>query len=258
MHIVPATQAAVRNVLAAVGSCQLGISGMIVSPYAAGLAVLVEDELELGALVIDMGGGTTTMGVFYDGAIVHADSIPLGGGHVTRDIATVLSTPLAHAERMKTLYGSAIPSPADERETISVPLVGEEEEGHVNQIPRSDLIRVIKPRLEEIFEMVRDRLEASGFDRLAGRQVVLTGGASQLTGVREMAGLILDKQVRIGRPSRIAGLAEATGGPAFATTAGLLHFAASERAERRDRFLNPAERPKGVLGRLGSWLRDAL
>jgi cell division protein FtsA len=258
MHIVSASSAAVRNTIAAVGRCHLEVVGIVVSPYAAGLSALVEDEMQLGATLIDMGGGTTTIGVFYDGAIVHADTVPVGGGHVTNDIARGLSTPISHAERMKTLYGSAIPSPADERETITVPVVGEGEDGQPNQVPKSHLIGIISPRLEETFELVRNRLEASGFDKLAGRQVVLTGGASQLPGTRELAGMILDKQVRIGRPMRVAGLAEATGGPAFATTVGLLHFAASERAESRNRDFNPAAPAKGVLGRVGHWLRDNL
>jgi cell division protein FtsA len=258
MHIVSASCAAVRNAITACGRCHLEVVGMVVSPYAAGLSALVEDEMQLGATVIDMGGGTTTIGVFYDGAIVYADTVPLGGVRVTNDIARGLSTPIAHAERLKTLFGSAIPSPSDERETISVPLVGEDDDGPPNQVPKSHLIGIISPRLEETFEAVRDRLEASGFDKLAGRQVVLTGGASQLPGTRELAGMILDKQVRIGRPMRVAGLAEATGGPAFATTIGLLHFAASERTESRSRDFNPSDIPKTMLGRIGLWLRENL
>jgi cell division protein FtsA len=258
MHVVSASTAAVRNAVAAVGRCHLEVAGMIVSPYAAGLSALVEDEMELGATVIDMGGGTTTIAVFYDGSIVYADTVPVGGVHVTNDLARGLSTPIAQAERMKTLFGSAIPSPADERETITVPVVGEEDDSHANQVPKSHLIGIISPRLEETFELVRNRLEASGFDKLAGRQVVLTGGASQLPGTRELAGMILDKQVRIGRPMRVAGLAEATGGPAFATTVGLLHFAADERMESRGRDLNFAEPSQGMFGRFGSWLRENL
>jgi len=123
---------------------------------------------------------------------------------------------------------------------------------------KSLLVGIIAPRLEETFELVRERLEASGFDKIAGRRVVLTGGASQLPGIRELAGLILDKQVRIGRPSRLEGLAEATQGPAFATTAGLIHFALSERAEipRRGRALT--EESNGLFGRLGNWVREYL
>ena len=124
MHIVSASSAAVRNAVAAVGRCHLEVSGMVVSPYAAGLSALVEDEIQLGATLIDMGGGTTTIGVFYDGAIVYADTVPVGGGHVTNDIARGLSTPISHAERMKTLHGNAQSCADDEREFLTVPLVG--------------------------------------------------------------------------------------------------------------------------------------
>src|SRR5205814_10388288 len=176
--------------------------------------------------------------------------------HVTNDIARGLSTTVAHAERMKTLFGSAISSSTDEREMIGVPQVGEEDEGHVNHVPKSLLVGIIAPRIEETFELVRNRLEASGFDKVAGRRVVLTGGACQLHGAREFAGLILDKQVRLGRPQRVAGLAEATGGPGFATTAGLLHFPVSERAEVSGVRRGPECSRWGALGRLGHWLRD--
>src|ERR1700747_1625715 len=231
MHVVTASSASVRNHSSAIVRSHLEVDALVVSPYAAGLSCLVEDEVALGVTVIDMGGGTTTIGVFFDGNLIHADYVPVGGGHVTNDIARGLSTPLIHAERMKTLYGSAIPSAADERETISVPQVGEEDDGQANNVPKSLLVGIISPRLEETFELVRNRLEASGYDKIAGRRVVLTGGGCQLPGARELAGLILDKQIRIGRPMRVAGLAEATGGPAFSTGIGLLHFAMSERAE---------------------------
>ncbi len=256
MHVVTASAGAVRNLANAIGRCHLEIAGVVVSPYAAGLACLVEDETELGVTVLDMGGGTTSIAVFYDGNLVFADSVPVGGHHVTNDIARGLSTPIAHAERMKTLYGSAIAATSDERELITVPQVGEEDENHANHVPRSLLVGIISPRLEETFEMVRDRLESSGFDKIAGRRVVLTGGACQLPGTRELAALILDKQIRIGRPLRIEGLAEATGGPAFSASAGLVHFALSERAEtpRRGRALT--EGPGGLFVRFGHWIRE--
>jgi len=255
MHLVTASAASVRNHSAAIGRAHLSVDALVVSPYAAGLACLVEDEMDLGVTVIDMGGGTTTVGVFFDGNMVFADTVPVGGGHVTSDIARGLSTPLAHAERLKALFGSAIAATRDERETIAVPQIGEEEDGHVNHVPKSLLVSIVAPRIEETFELVRNRLEVSGFDKLAGRRVVLTGGACQLHGVRELAALILDKQVRIGRPLHIGGLAESTHGPAFSTTAGLLHFAVSERAE--------TPRPRraaagGVLGWVGTWLRENL
>jgi cell division protein FtsA len=255
MNIVTASAAAVRNHSAAIGRSHLEVEALVVSPYAAGLACLVEDEIGLGVTVIDMGGGTTTIAVFFDGNLIFADSVPVGGSHVTNDIARGLSTPIAHAERMKTLFGTAISASTDERDMLAVPQIGEEEEGHVNHVPKSLLVGIIAPRIEETFEMVRDRLEASGFDKLAGRRVMLTGGAAQLNGAREFAGLILDKQVRIGRPVKVAGLAEATSGPAFSAAAGLLHFALSERAEA-PHAKAAAGAGNGLIGRLGHWLKE--
>jgi cell division protein FtsA len=253
MHIVTAAKASVRNHAAAIGRSHLELEALVVSPYAAGLACLADDEMDLGVTVIDMGGGTTTIGVFFDGNLIFADTVPVGGSHVTNDIARGLSTPLNHAERLKALFGSAISSTLDEREMITVPQMGEEDEGHANHVPKSLLVSIIAPRVEETFEMVRDRLEASGFDKIAGRRVVLTGGACQLHGVRELAGHILDKQVRIGRPGRIRGLAEATHGPAFSTGAGLLLFAISERAESP----RPARlAASGIFNRVSHWLRE--
>jgi cell division protein FtsA len=256
MHLVSGKPAAIRNITAAIGRCHLEIAAIVAGPYASGLAALVEDETDLGVTIVDMGAGTTSIGVFFDGNLIFADSIPVGGGHVTNDIARGLSTPLAHAERMKTLYGSAIASSSDERETITVPQVGEEDESQATQVPRSLLVGIISPRLEETFELVRNRLEASGYDKVAGRRVVLTGGACQLPGARELAGLILDKQIRIGRPMRVAGLAEATGGPAFSTGIGLLHFAMSERAETARQARNWRDQSVSLFGRVGHWLKE--
>lgn len=256
MNIVTAAGANVRNHSAAIGRSHLEVEALVVSPYAAGLSCLVEDEIGLGVTIVDMGGGTTTIGVFFDGNLIFADSVPVGGSHVTNDIARGLSTPVAHAERMKTLFGTTISTSTDEREMIAVPQIGEEDDGHVNHIAKSLLVGIIAPRVEETFELVRDRLEASGFDKIAGRRVVLTGGAAQLHGVREFAGLILDKQVRMGRPLRVAGLAEATAGPAFSAAAGLLHFALSERAEPPRTARRAAGAPAGIFGRLGHWLKE--
>jgi len=161
-----------------------------------------------------------------------------------------------HAERLKTLHGGALPSPTDERDIIDAPQIGEEEDGTVNRVPKSFIVSIIAPRLEETFELVREKLDSSGFGRLAGRRVVLTGGASQLTGVRELASQILDKQVRLGRPMRISGLAEATGGPAFSTAAGLLSYAADDRGEIRPASAGIMKSYSGPFGRFGGWLRE--
>ncbi len=261
MHLVTANAGAIRNLETVVGRCRLDIENFVVSPFAAGLAALVEDEMDLGVTVIDMGGGTTSLAVFFDGNVIHTDCVPIGGNHVTNDIARGLSTPLVHAERMKTLYGSAVASASDAREIIDVPLVGEEEHAQANHVPKSILTGIIRPRLEETFELVRSRIEASGLDKIAGRRVVLTGGASQLQGVRELAGIVLDKQVRMGRPIRLSGLADQTAGPAFSTCAGLIAFALHDGAEA-PRAVPEAANPDGRFGRLfgrfGVWLRENL
>jgi cell division protein FtsA len=257
LHTVTAQASAVRNLATCVARCHLETEGFVVSPYAAGLSSLVEDEMDLGCTVIDMGGGTTTLAVFFEGNVVYTDCVPVGGGHVTNDIARGLTTPLSHAERMKTLYGSAIASVSDDREVIEVPQVGEDEPAQANHVPKSLLVGIIQPRLEEIFELVRDRLETSGFAKAAGRRVVLTGGASQMPGTRELAQLILDKQVRLGRPTRPDGLAASTYGPAFATAAGLLAHAIQSTAELPAAAAE-AEPPKHIWGRVGLWLRENL
>ncbi|WP_300296190.1 cell division protein FtsA [Ferrovibrio sp.] len=255
MHVITAGSGPLRNLATCVARGHLRIAGRIVAPFAAGLACLVEDEMDLGVTLLDMGGGTTSLAVFYDGQLVHVDMVPLGGGHVTNDIARGLSTPLAHAERLKTLYGTVLPSPSDDTETIDVPQVGETDDHAHNQVPRSILTGIIKPRLEETLEQVRERLAQSGFEKLAGRRVVLTGGASQLQGVRELAARILDKQVRLGRPIRVGGLAEATGGPAFSACAGLLSYAQQQAAERTIRLPEPEPVSNGAISRIGRWLR---
>lgn len=256
IHVISAATGPVRNLMTVVHRCHLDIEARVVSPFAAGLACLVDDEKELGVTCIDMGGGTTSIAVFVAGQLVHTDVIPVGGHHVTNDIARGLSTPLSYAERTKTLYGSAIPSPSDDREMLKVPLVGEDEDGASNQVPRSMLIQIIQPRLEETLELVRSHLEKSGFDKMAGRRVVLTGGASQMQGVRDLAGLVLDKQVRLGRPVGLHGLPESTNGPAFSTCAGLIRYAMAHQpvAKSGRKAIQEQESPGG-WGRIGSWLK---
>lgn len=264
VHEVTAAASAVQNITTCVQRCHLSVSEVVTNSYASGIASLVPDETELGVTVIDMGGGTTSIAVFVEGSPVLVDSVPVGGGHVTSDIARGLATPLAHAERLKTLHGSALPSPSDERETVAAPQVGEDESGEPTQLPKSFLVSIVAPRIEETFELVRDRLRAGGMESAAGRRVVLTGGASQLPGVPELAARMLDKQVRIGRPAGIDGLALATNGPAFTACTGLLRLAAEQTRDIRfsaHRRLVPADGffPRlGPLGRIGDWFRENL
>lgn len=256
IHLVTAALGQSRNLSTVVERCHLDIQDKVVSAYASGLACLVEDEKELGVTVIDMGGGTTSVAVFQEGHIEFTETIPIGGNHVTSDIAKGLSTPVAKAERLKTVHGSVVQTPSDTRELLKVPLVGEDDEESANEVPKSMLVQIIQPRLEETFELVRGALDASGYSQIAGRRVVITGGASQLEGVRDLAELVLDKQVRLGRPKMIRGLPESVSGPAFATTAGLLRYAVNEHVRLPDMAaIETVGRSRGI-GRIGEWLKE--
>lgn len=233
LHLITAQPSITRNLAHLVGSCHLNVSEYVASPYASGLSCLEEDEKQLGVTLVDMGGGMTSFSVFGGGRNLYTDSIPIGGLHVTSDIARGLSTSLSHAERIKTLHGSAIATASDDHVMIEVPPLGEEESEENNTMPRSMLVGVIRPRIEEIFEMIRAKIEASSAGSYAGKRVVLTGGASQLLGVREMAATMLGKQVRLGRPRAFPGLAEAVSGPAFATALGMLEYTVKKPMEER-------------------------
>jgi len=256
LHVVDALSMALRNLGTAVGRCDLEISEVVSAPFASGLSCLVDDERDLGATLIDMGGGTTGIAVFSEGQLLHTAQVPVGGLHVTRDIAGVLSTPIDNAERLKTLYGNAHSSPDDEREILAVQQIGEEDHQFA-KIPRSMVVGIIKPRLEETFEMVRDRLDGAGLGRASGSRVVLAGGASQLVGVRDLAARVLNRPVRLGRPAGMRGLPEAASGPAFATSVGLLFWAAGEGRALNDIDL-ASDRPPSLRRRIIDFLRDRM
>ncbi|MEG3618823.1 cell division protein FtsA [Magnetovibrio sp. PR-2] len=257
LHVVTAQTNALRNIDTCLHRCHLDVDGHVVSPYASAMSALVEDEMKLGVTLVDMGGGTTNISVFFDGELMHADCIPVGGMNVTNDIARGLSTPVQHAERMKTLYGNCMPSPKDDLEVLKVQLIGEEQTGETNEVPRSMLVGIIRPRLEETFELVRDRLHGAGFERLSGPRLVLTGGASLLPGVRELAGEILGKdQVRMAKPRYLEGMAEVASGPQFSACAGLVNYAYETAEETLGRTYRPKEQPASRFGKIGQWLRD--
>lgn len=242
LHLVSASQNRLRNLEICINRSHLNVSEFVASAHAAGLGCLAPDEMELGVTMIDMGGGSTSVAVFAGGKNIYMDSIPVGGMHITNDIAHGLSTPLAHAERVKTLHGNVLASAQDERVMIDVPQLGEEDEEDV-QMPRSMLASVIRPRVEEIFEMVRGKLHSSGVEQMAGRRMVLTGGASQLTGTKELAAQWFGKQVRIGKPHGRKGLADAVSGPGFTTAMGLLECAVNRAGENALRPRHGAKTP---------------
>lgn len=259
LHMVSVAHGAFRNLLSCISRCDLDLEAPVISAYASGLACLVEDEKDLGVTIIDMGCGGTGLASFSGGEFTWTATVPLGGAHVTNDIAHGLTTPVANAEHMKRLYASAIGGPADSREMIEVPQLGEPELLSARQIPRSLLTGIVRPRLEETFELVRDYIDSSGVAGASSRRIVLTGGASQLQGVGDLASEILEKQVRLAQPLPIQGLAEAVAGPNCATCAGLLIYAAerhddsqNRRQPREHATPQPAE---SALGRIGQWLR---
>jgi cell division protein FtsA len=258
MHVATVDAAAARNLMLCVERCHLSVEAMVASPYVSGLAALTDDEADLGAAVIDFGAGTTTLAVFANGHFVHADGFALGGRHVTMDIARGINARVSDAERIKTLYGSVLSGSADERDMITVSPSSEERDAP-QIVARATLVRIIKPRAEEILEWVRDRLACSPLATDPRGHVVLTGGAAQLNGLPELAGRILGRQVRIGRPLGFSGLPEAAKGPAFSAAAGMLvypqlayleHF--EPRASRR-----MMAGTDNYLSRVGRWLRES-
>ena len=259
MHMVTADVATVRNLMLTVERSHLSVKAMVASSYVAGLVALADDEADLGAATVDMGAGTTTLAVFSGGKFVHADGFALGGHHVTMDLARGLNTRVADAERIKAIYGSFLAGGSDDRDMITVPPVVDDEREPAQFVSRASLVRIIKPRVEEILEMVRDRLAASPFAAEPRGRVVLTGGASQLTGLADLAARILRRPVRIGRPLGLAGLPEAAKGPAFAVAAGLLVYPQAAHLEhfepRRTRQLMTGT--GGYMARVGRWLRES-
>jgi len=260
MHVLTADTLPLRNLELCINRCHLSIEMMVATPYASGLSTLVDDETELGAACIDLGGGTTTLSVFMKGQFVHSDAIAIGGRHITTDIARGLSARLEDAERLKTMHGSALPSIADDRDFLSVPPLGDDEGEVPTQIPRSTLTRIIRPRVEEILELVRERLNASGFAALVGRRMVLTGGGSQLNGVVEAARRILARNVRLGRPLGISGMPDIARGPAFSAAVGLLIYPQVAEMERFDAgYENYFSKTGtgGYLARVGHWFKES-
>lgn len=260
MHVLTGDAAPLRNLELCINRSHLSVERIVATPYASGLAALVDDELEMGAACIDMGGGTTTISVFSDGKFVHGDAIAVGGNHVTMDMAKGLSTRIEHAERLKVMHASALPGSADDRDVVTIQPMGHEDGEVPLQVPRSVMTRIVRARVEETLEILRDRLGKSGHGNAVGKRVVLTGGASQLAGLPEAARRILGRNVRIGRPLGVAGLPEAAKGPAFSTAVGLLIYPQVANFESRQG--NATSRLKmtgtgGRLDRMSQWLRDS-
>ena len=241
MHLVTVASGPLRNVLHCIRRCDLELGGIVVAPYASGLASLTEDEQELGAAAIDIGAGVTGISVFLRRQMIYADSVRMGGAHITSDICHGLQVALPDAERLKTMHGGLIATGLDDRDMIELPSILGDWEHDRRQISRSELIGVMRPRIEEILEEARARLDASGFEYLPSQRIVLTGGSAQIPGLESVASRILGRQCRIGKPLRVQGLPQSATGTAFSTTVGLAMHVSHPQDECWD-FETPADR----------------
>ena len=233
IHVISTEPSPVRNLDLCVRSAHLGVSAIVASPVAAGRACLSEEERELGVALVEMGAGVTNVSVFAGGMLVGLKSLPIGGIDITDDIASAFGTRRVEAERLKCFYGSATTSPRDNHDMIDIaPIAGAEEGAETTRITRAQLIAIIRQRLEQLMDEIAQALKDLGFAGPFGRQVVLTGGASELKGMADYAQGVLGRAVRVGRP-KLPGLPDAHSGPAFTTLAGLALFAASNELDLR-------------------------
>jgi cell division protein FtsA len=256
MHMLSVDASVVQNLLYCIKRCDLELAGIASSAYVSAISSLVEDEQELGAACVDLGGGASGISIFMKKHMIYADSVRMGGDHVTSDISKGLQVPLVVAERIKTKHGGVHATGMDDREMIEIGGDSGDWEKDRRQISRTELIGIMRPRVEEILEEVRARLNVAGFDSLPSQQIVLTGGASQIPGLDGLASRILGQRVRMGRPLRVQGLPQAATGPAFSSAVGLCLFASHPQDEWWD-FDIPTERyPARSLKRAFRWFKD--
>ena len=268
---VSALRTSLTNIIEALALNHLSAERFIHAGYAAGLACLSKEDRELGSTVIDIGGGTSSIAILMDGKLIYVDTVPVGGQHISTDIARILSTPLAEAERLKAVHGSitpidtmaSAPSPVRQAlqlghsDNITLPGIGDVIEAGGKTIERKLLSAVIKPRVEEIMELLMDRMRAARMEYAAGNRFVLTGGSSQLTGISDFCAQLVGRNVILGQPSGIENLAvEETSRSSAAAVGALIHVGGltdDDPAERQTRTL-----PHGPMERLGAWFRDNL
>ena len=256
MHMLTVDHTVIQNIMHCVKRCDLELAGIASSAYLSGVSCLVEDEQELGAACIDMCGGSTGISIFMKKHMIYADSVRIGGDHVTSDIAMGLSVPAATAERIKTFYGGVHATGMDDRDMIEIGGDSGDWEKDRRSVSRAELIGIMRPRVEEILEEVKERLDVAGFDHMPSQQIVLTGGASQIPGLDGLASKILGAQVRLGRPLRVHGLPQAATGPAFSSAVGLSLFAAHPKDEWWDFEMPTESYPARSLKRAVRWFRE--
>ncbi|MDW5378668.1 cell division protein FtsA [Halomonas sp. HP20-15] len=246
VHLVTAALNAVQNIEKCVRRCGLEVDAIILEQLASSHAVLTEDERELGVCMVDIGGGTTDIAVFTEGAIRHTAVIPIAGDQVTNDIAMALRTPTQYAEDIKVKYACALTQLASSDEMIKVPSVGDRP---ARDLSRQALAEVVEPRYEELFTLVREELRRSGYEDLVAAGVVLTGGTSRMEGVVELAEEIFHMPVRIASPQNVRGLADVVRNPIYSTGVGLLLYGMRDAKHAQSRAVSAQPRREEVSRR---------
>jgi cell division protein FtsA len=253
VHIVTGADSAAQNIIKCVQRCGLSVEDMVLEQLASSYAVLTDDEKELGVCVVDIGGGTTDLAVFSQGAIRHTAVIPIAGDQVTNDIAVSMRTPTHYAEDIKVRYACALSQLANADESIEVPSVGERP---ARRLARQTLAEVVEPRYEELFGLVRDELRRSGFEEIIAAGIVLTGGSARMEGAIDLAEEVFHMPVRLGLPQQqqVKGLAEVVQNPIYSTGVGLL-LHARENAQGASRGRSLPTNVQGIFNRMQSWFK---
>ena len=249
-HIVTGAVSAARNIVKCVRRCGLEVSDLILQPLASSLAVLTEDEKELGVCLVDIGGGTTDIAVFREGAIRHTAVVPIAGDQITNDIAMALRTPTGDAEDLKIRHGCALRQLADPAQMIEVPGVGDRPP---RQLSKQTLAEVIEPRVEELYSLVQKVLRDSGYEELLSSGVVLTGGSAVMQGMVELGEEIFHMPVRLGVPRYEGGLSDVVRNPRYATVVGLLLEGKTQM--QRGLIAQQGWSFRQVMGRMREWLQ---
>ncbi len=248
VHIVTAAATAVRNIFRAINRCELEVDALVLEGLAASYAVLTDEEQELGVAVVDIGGGTSNIAVYFDNSIRHTSNVPLGGRNVTNDIAIGLRTPVDQAEDIKILSGAALTSMVDADDMISVPGVGSRS---TREISRSVLASIIGPRIEEILSLAHREMRKANYPDTLAAGVVLCGGGSLLPGTVELAEQIFDMPVRVGIPRGFEGLGETIESPIHATGVGLIHYGIRHSGE-----VARKSKARGILKKIEKWFNE--
>ena len=259
VHMVTAQSTCVQNIIRCCNRANLNVQAIALEQIASAEACLLEEEKELGVAMVDIGGGTTDIAIFYNNAIVHTAVVPIGGQHVSADIAVGLRTPRADAERIKMAHGCAAMSLVDPDEQIEVPGVA----GRSQTRSRQMLCEIIEPRIEEIYTLVHQEIQRSGFEDLCASGIVLTGGASQMQGMVELAQEVLDMPVRLGKPENVGGLVDVVKNPKYSTAVGLVaygmkHQPVLQRSRKRSGGGGGGQSSAGLFTRIGEWFRKVI